>query len=279
MIGYDVATLRSSWKHVRSKGGAAGGDGLGCLAFAVGLDRRLSNLAAAVAAGSYRPGPLRQVSLPKAGGGTRILKIPTLADRIVQTACARQLAPLLDTQMSGQSFGYRPARSVDMALDSLRAAARGMTHALDADIRRFFDEVPHDRLLDDLAFWIGDVVSLRLIALWLASFGPGVGLAQGAPISPLLANVALHPLDMALVREGFAHIRYADDFVVLAPSLRRAQSARDLSAAVLHRRGLALHPDKTAILSLDRPLHFLGQSLSLKEPAQVRRGVAKNRKA
>ena len=259
---YRTAQLESSWKIVRANGAAPGGDGVGLSAFEAGLGEHLLALSRALKTESYRPGPLRNAQIPRADGKLRLLRIPGLTDRVVQTACHRVLSPVLDGLMRPESFGYRPKRGVIGALVHLRKSAVGMTWALDADIRRFFDEVHHARLTDDLAFWVPDAQTLRLIGHWLAGFGRGQSLAQGAPISPLLANVALHPLDMAFAREGIPFVRYADDFVALAPTRRAAQAAQSLAAEVLARRGLALHPDKTRLVPLSQGIDFLGQHVT-----------------
>jgi CRISPR-associated protein Cas1 len=254
--------LRAAWARVRADGGAAGGDGETAAVFATDLDARLRRLACDLRAGTYRPGPLRRVPIIRPDGRFRLLRIPSIADRVVQTAANALLGPALDARMSAESFGYRHARSVAQALERLRVLARGRPFALDADIRSFFDSVPHRRLIDELGIWIGDPRMLRLLALWVEGFGGGRGLAQGAPIAPLLANLYLHPLDAAFARAGVPHVRYADDFVALATTRTGAEAARRLAAETLARRGLALHDGKTAVRVLAAGLRFLGQDLA-----------------
>lgn len=256
-----VEQLCRAWRRVRANGAATGGDGEDAARFAASLDTRLADIAAALSRGRYRPGPLRRVEMRRPDGKLRVLRIPGLADRVVQTAAQALLSGHLDRRQSAASFGYRPARSVAQALDRLRQLAPRHAHVLDADIRRFFDEVPHGPLIDDLGLWIEDARMVALIGQWLDGWGGGRGLAQGSPIAPLLANLYLHPLDMAIARGGFAHIRYADDFVVLARDLRHAQAAERLVAGVLARRGLALSAEKTRILPLSAGLRFLGADL------------------
>jgi len=264
--------LHAAWKRVRANGGAIGGDGESAVAFATDLNGRLARLAEELAHGRYRPGALRRVPLTRPDGRVRLLHIPSIADRVVQTAALSLLVPPLDARMSRESFGYRPARSVDQALDRLRALAPGRPWVLDADIRAFFDSVPHRRLIDELGIWIDDARMLRLVALWVEGFGGGRGLAQGAPIAPLLANLYLHPLDMAFARSGIAHVRYADDFVALARSRAAAEGARQLADSTLRRRGLALNTDKTFLRPLAEGLRYLGQNLAfVGSSAQARR--------
>lgn len=267
--------LRAAWKRVHANGGATGGDGETAADFAADLPGRFARLADDLARGRYRPGPLRHVPLARPDGRVRLLRIPPIADRVVQTAALSLLVPPLDARMSRASFGYRPARSVELALDRLKALAIGGSWVLDADIRAFFDSVPHRRLIDELGFWIDDARMLRLVALWVEGFGDGRGLAQGAPIAPLLANLYLHPLDTAFAREGIAHVRYADDFVALATSRAGAEAARRLAEATLQRRGLALQPEKTALRPLSGGLRFLGQDLIF--TPKTAGGVAKRR--
>ena len=262
----DPAHLRAAWERVRANGGAAGCDGETAAGFAAALAPRIASLHADLLSGRYRPGPLRVVPLRRPDGRIRLLRIPTIADRVIQTAAQKLLSQRFDARMSGESFGYRPTRSVAQALDRLRCLARGQAWLLDADIRSFFDAVPHRHLMDDLGIWIDDARMLRLIALWLDGFGGGRGLAQGAPISPVLANLYLHPLDAALTTAGFPFVRYADDFVVLARDRRGAEAARRLVEATLRRRGLELHPEKTCLRALAEGVRFLGQDLTFDPP-------------
>jgi len=254
-----IERLQAAWKKVRANGAATGGDGVSRATFERALDHRLLRLQAALESGRYRPGPLRRVALRRADGRIRLLRIPGIGDRVVQAACQRLLSERLDARMSRESFAYRPARSVPMALARLRQLARGNRWALDADIDGFFDNVPHGRLVDELSIWIEDPRLVRLIGLWLGSFGREHGLAQGAPIAPVLANLYLHPLDVDLERRGLAHVRYADDFVVLTASRRHALATWTVVADLLRRRGLALQMEKTRIVHLSQGLDFLGE--------------------
>lgn len=253
--------LHAAWKRVRANGAATGGDGETAADFSRDLDARIAALGNSLRRDTYRPGLLRRVRMVRPDGKVRLLRIPGLADRVVQAACQKLLSERLDARMSRDSFAYRPARSVGQALARLKALAPGNAWALDADIAAFFDRVPHARLLDELAIWIGDARVLRLVALWLSGFGGGRGLAQGAPISPVLANLYLHPLDTAFARRRIAFVRYADDFVALAPSRKAAVAAKGMAEAVLKRRGLALSPGKTRIVCLRAGLRFLGEDL------------------
>lgn len=263
----DSKRLAAAWRRCRANGGAAGVDGIDAKTFGHALSRNLGTLAADVRTGRYRPAALRAVPIPKPDGGTRTLRIPCVRDRVLQGAAVAVLVPALDRRMSPSSFGYRPRRSVAMALG---AARRGCGWTLDADIRRFFDEVAHRPLLAALPGWIACPETRRLIALWLRGFGRR-GLAQGAPISPLLANLALDDLDRAMRRGGRLHVRYADDFLTVCPTRAAAEEARRCAARVLRPWGLSPHPEKTRIVPPQTEIRFLGETVTMK-PARVEKG-------
>ena len=201
-----------------------------------------------------------------------MLAIPCVRDRVAQGAALIVLQPALEARQSHASFGYRPMRGVADAIAAVRRAhASGLVWTLEADIVRYFDSVPHQRLLVELAIWIEAEDVLRLAALWLSGFADqGRGIAQGAPISPLLANLYLHPLDRLLVAAGHVPVRYADDFVVLAAEAGAVEQARRIAEGVLSERGLALNNDKTRIVAPGTPFAFLGETLC----APARTGTA-----
>lgn len=253
------AALRAAWARVRSNGGGAGGDGLDLATFGGSLDVRLADLSLRLRDGSYRPGPLRDVPMRRTDGRIRHLRIPCISDRVIQTACQALLSERLDPKLSAASFGYRPSRSVDQALGAVRNLIdKRASWVFDADIAAFFDNVCHGRLMDDLGIWIDDANLRVLIGQWLRGFGDGKGLAQGAPISPLLSNIFLHPLDQALLQDGPGLVRYADDFVVLTGTRAEVLKASRQAEEVLGRRGLCLNPAKTQILPIEDGFVFLG---------------------
>lgn len=258
-----LPALTRAWLRVRSNGGCAGADGTDIATFAIDAGPRLRQLARCLETGAYRPGQLLRVRIRKPSGGQRLLAIPTVTDRVVQTSVAFALSGALDARMSAGSFGYRAGRGVDDALSAFRLARRrGRLWTLDADIRAFFDQVPHAQLMNELSIWLEDPRLLRLVADWLKGFGGrGRGLAQGSPISPVLSNLYLHPLDRGLERRGYAILRYADDFVV--PVMRRADAlaARDLAGGLLRERGLRLNAGKTHIRSPSEAFVFLGETI------------------
>ncbi|HZK98957.1 MAG TPA: reverse transcriptase domain-containing protein, partial [Caulobacteraceae bacterium] len=259
---FDRPALRTAWTRVRANGGACGADKVRLEVFERRLRANLDRLAAELECGGYRPGDLRRVTIARPDGGARELAIPDVRDRVVQTAVATHLCGRLDPRFAEGSFGYRPCRSVDDAVAALRRwQGQGRLWTFDADIRDFFGEVRHDVLLADLAARIGrDPRLMQVIPVWLAGFGrKGRGLAQGSPISPILANLYLDPLDRAFGQRGAPIVRYADDFVVPAVSRGEARAARGIAVAALARRGLRLNPAKTTIRAPGEAFIFLGR--------------------
>ena len=252
--------LRRGWRRVRSNRGMAGGEGVDIAAFEKGLAANLACLGAELAAGRYRPGPLQRVEIAKPDGGRRRLAVPPVRDRVVQSAAAIVLDELIDPQLSDASFAYRRGRSVEHAIGRIMTYRLwGAEWVVDGDIERFFDSVPHRRLERRLAGHVRCRRTRALVELWLRRFSRGGrGLAQGAPISPLLANLYLDPVDRAIDRRGRRLVRYADDFVILCPDRARAEQALRRMAALLEAEGLMPHPDKTRVVHFADGFQFLG---------------------
>lgn len=252
--------LAAGWQKVFENGGAAGGDRVSCEAFGIGVNHRLEDLHRDLHQGSYHPGPLRQVDIPKNSGGVRRLSIPCIRDRVAQSAVAQTLSPLFEQEFEDVSFGYRPGRSVKQALARVHSLRdEGWCFTVDADIEGYFDNVPHDLLMDRLFRSISESPLTSLISLWLETGADlGRGLAQGSPLSPLLANLYLDDLDEALIQTPFRLVRFADDFVVLAKTLKDAEKAFSLVGGLLTRYGLAFNETKTRVRGFDDSLRFLG---------------------
>ena len=276
-----LVSLQTAWDKVRLNGGCSGGDGVTIARFARDAARKLSVLSDQLGTGSYRPSPVREGRMPKRSGGFRPLAIPSIVDRIAQSAVSATLTPILEKEFSDASYAYRPGRSVEQAVRAVTAHRKaGFDWVAESDIEKCFDRISHDPLMEKLESVLAehgmqDRELLDLIGTWLEDwatlFGtPGRGLAQGSPLSPLLANLALDDADDALdAKAGVRIVRFADDFVLLCRDKLRAEEALSTMREVLEEAGLALNEDKTRITSFEKGLSFLGHlfvhSLVMKE--------------
>jgi RNA-directed DNA polymerase len=249
-------TLEAAWRKVARNHGAAGVDGQSIERFAAQAERYLQELQYSLEDGSYRPHPVKRVEIPKGDGRTRPLGIPTVKDRIVQTALKMVIEPIFETQFRPGSYGFRPGRSCKDALREVdRLLKEGFTWVVDADLQSYFDSIPHDRLMTRVAASISDGPVLSLLEGFLqqdimkdmARWRPTTGTPQGAVISPLLANLYLHPLDLLMEQSGLRMVRYADDFVILCRTEADAVAALRQVEAWVAANGLTLHPDKTRV--------------------------------
>lgn len=253
---YAPATLQAAWGRVVRNRGAAGVDRQSVDAFAAHAGRYLEELARALRTDTYRPQAIKRVEIPKGPGQTRPLGIPTVKDRVVQTAVRMVLEPIFEVNFCEHSYGFRPGRGAKDALrevDGLLLA--GYCHVVDADLASYFDSIPHAGLMARVRERIADGRVLRLLESWLtqevmagmARWTPSGGTPQGATISPLLSNLYLHPLDVHMAERGYRMVRYADDFVVLSQTAEQAQHALAEIRGWVEANGLTLHPDKTQV--------------------------------
>jgi RNA-directed DNA polymerase len=264
------ATLDAAWRKVARNKGAAGVDGQSIERFGAQSARYLQEVHEQLKDGSYRPSPVKRVEIPKGDGKTRPLGIPTVKDRIVQAALKMAIEPIFEVQFRPGSYGFRPGRGCKDALRAVdRLLTAGFTWVVDADLKSYFDSIPHDTLMARVAGSLSDGRVLSLIDGFLrqdimtdmARWQPTTGTPQGAVLSPLLANIYLHPLDRLMEEHGYWMVRYADDFVILCRNEDEARAALRHVEAWVTANGLTLHPDKTRVGDSQQPgqgFEFLG---------------------
>jgi RNA-directed DNA polymerase len=263
------ATLRAAFARVKANQGSSGVDHVTVEMFESELDDNLRQLAEALRTGEYRPQAIRRHYIPKPGSREkRPLGIPTVRDRVVQTALRMVLEPIFERDFASHSYGFRPGRGCKDALRRVDELLKdGSVFVVDADLKSYFDTIPHDRLLALVGQKVTDGKIMGLLEQFLgqgildglAVWTPDEGTPQGAVISPLLSNIYHDPLDQLMAREGFEMVRYADDFVVLCRSQAQAARALAVIAAWTAAAGLILHPDKTHLIDArEQSFDFLG---------------------
>ena len=262
-------SLRASYGKVAANGGAPGVDHVTVEQFGHDLDTNVAKLATTLHDGSYEPQAIRRAYIPKPGStAQRPLGIPTVRDRVVQGAVRHVLEPIFEKEFARHSYGFRPGRGCKDALRRVdELLKQGYGYVVDADLKSYFDTIPHDRLLQRLRERIADGRLLRLIEAFLKAgildgleeWEPEAGAPQGAVLSPLLSNIYLNPLDHHLAAQGFAMVRYADDFVILCRSQAEAEHALMQVRQWCEAAGLVLHPTKTRIVDVrTEGFDFLG---------------------
>ena len=253
---YRAETLKAAWQKVEANRGAAGVDGQSVERFAARAEMYLEELSTALKKGTYRPQPVRRVEIAKWGGKFRPLGIPAVKDRIVQTALKFVLEPIFEREFLQMSYGFRRARGCKGALREVEGLLKeGYSFVVDADLKSYFDTIPHGELVKRVEGKVSDGGVLELIEAYLKQdivkemerWTPTGGTPQGAVISPLLANIYLHPLDCQMQQNGYRMIRYADDFVVLCRSWEQAQLALAEVKAWIKGNGVILNADKTHV--------------------------------
>lgn len=253
---YRPATLQAAWRKVAANAGAAGVDRQSVEQFAARAEVYLGELEAALKAGRYEPLAVLRVEIPKGPGKARPLGIPAVKDRIVQTAVKLVLEPIFECEFLETSYGFRPGRGCKDALREVdRLLKAGYTQVVDADLASYFDTIPHAPLMARVGERVSDGRLRELIEAFLHQdivkgmqrWTPTGGTPQGAVISPLLANLYLHPLDCAMRESGYQMVRYADDFVVLCQTAEEARAGLAEVQAWMQANGLTLNPDKTHV--------------------------------
>lgn len=266
---YALPTLRAAFARVKANRGAPGVDHVTVTMFEARCEANLAALSAALRDGTYRPHPIRRQWIPKGPRDRRPLGIPTVRDRVVQTALRLVLEPIFETSFAPHSYGFRPQRSAKQALRRVVTLMRaGYRHVVDADLQTYFDSIPHASLRAGVRSKVSDGRVLALIDAFLqqpifeglAQWTVDAGTPQGAVISPLLANLYLDPLDHTVAAAGYEMVRYADDFVLLCRTAEDAQQALTLVQRWTAAAGLRLHPEKTQLVDMQLPggFDFLG---------------------
>jgi RNA-directed DNA polymerase len=261
--------LLAAFQRVARNDGAPGVDHVTVSQFEGQFPEEIWAVSDALKAGTYTPQAIRRVHIPKPGTAeTRPLGIPTVRDRVVQAAVLQVIEPIFERDFAEQSYGFRPGRGCKDALRRVdELIKQGYVHVVDADLKGYFDSIPHDRLMDRLKAKIADGPVLRLIEAFLkaavldgmSSWTPDAGAPQGAVLSPLLSNIYLDPLDHLMAREGFEMVRYADDFVILCRTADEARRALEVVACWVADNGLSLHPTKTKVVNAQEDgFDFLG---------------------
>lgn len=249
--------MMKAYKAVKDNRGSAGVDGMKVSDMKIYLQNNWQHHKREILQGKYKPMPVKRVEIPKPNGGMRKLGIPTVLDRLIQQAILQRLQPEIDQTFSENSFGFRPGRSAHDAVKQLRSnVSRGYEYVVDIDLEKFFDTVPHDRLMTQLKRRIGDQRVLRLIRKFLNA---GVlengmlnkkleGLPQGGPLSPLLSNIILDELDKELEKRGHKFARYADDCNIFVKSQRSGERVlKSISRYIETRLKLRVNREKSAV--------------------------------
>ena len=283
---YRQENLLTAWERVKENGGSGGVDRQSVAGFKAQQDQQLGRLREELRDDGYRPQPVRQVPIPKAGkpGEYRTLGIPTVYDRVCQQALLQRLEPIFEPVFDEANFGYRRGRSTKDALAKVwREIEGGSEWIVDADLKDFFGSVEHEKLLTLVAQRVADGRVLRLIESMLTagSYGEGRlfpterGTPQGGVISPLMSNILLTPFDQEMRRRGYRLTRYADDWVITCQSAAEARAAIKAASKILKELGVELHPQKTRIVHIAQGFEFLGYKI--KRGKQLRLPAAKIR--
>jgi RNA-directed DNA polymerase len=267
---YAKKTLQAAWEQVARNDGSHGIDGVSIERFAQQATRYLDELHEALKTRTYQPLAVKRVHIAKGEGKFRPLGIPVVKDRIVQTALKMVIEPIFEREFVEHSYGFRPKRGCKDALREVDGwLKQGYTWVVDADLQSYFDTIPHDKLMTQVERRISDGRVLSLIQTFLKQdimdemkmWTPIHGTPQGAVVSPLLANIYLHPLDQLIEQAGMKMVRYADDFVILCRNEAEAQKALSIVQDWTQANELTLHPDKTHVgncMEKGQGFEFLG---------------------
>jgi RNA-directed DNA polymerase len=265
---YSPDNLWSSWVKSAKNEGAPGVDDVTIERYEEDVEANLRWLSEQLRTGAYQPKAIRRTHIRKMDGTMRPLGIPTVRDRIVQGAVRRVIEPIFEKEFAQHSYGFRPGRGCKDALRRVDQLLKsGHRYVVDADLKSYFDTIPHDLLMKQVAKRVADGRVLKLIESFLEvkimegleQWTPMAGAPQGAVLSPLLSNIYLNPLDHLLAGKGYEMVRYADDFVILCRSKEDAQRALEEVRQWTAHAGLTLHPEKTRLIdAATESFEFLG---------------------
>lgn len=267
---FDIHRLEEAFKRVRANRGAAGVDNVDTKMFESKLTHELAQLSKELESWSYNPQPVKRIAIPKPDGGERMLGIPCVRDRVVQTSLLSVLEPIFETKFSENSYGFRPGRNQRQAVEAAQQIVQsGKQWVVDIDLSKFFDRINHDRLIARMGLTISDKRILRLVGMFLRSGVMANGLVsptiegspQGGPLSPLLSNIVLDELDKELERRGLSFCRYADDCNCFVGSEQAAKRVMEsVSKFIESKLKLKVNTDKSRVAQSDE-VKFLGMTI------------------
>lgn len=282
---YKIANLTRAYEKTARNKGAAGVDNVTVTGYGKRLEVNLAKLHDQLVTGTYRPSRIRRTYIPKPGGSEkRPLGIPTVQDRIVQTALRHVIEPIFEQTFAGNSYGFRPGRGCKDALRQVtKLLDSGYVYIVDADLRQCFDRIPHRRLLDRVKQRVADRRVLKLIQSFLKQeildegsvlYPENEGTPQGATLSPLLCNIYLNPLDHDMEKADKEMVRYADDLIIACKTREEAEATLEMLREWTQANGLELHPEKTRIAEMNQPgeyFDFLGYRFKLSKRGKITR--------
>ena len=265
---YEMENLYEAWLKVKKNKGSGGIDGVTIEMFEKNVKRNLREIQRLLQENRYKPDPVRRHYIEKENGKLRPLGIPTIRERVCQQAVRQIIEPIFEQDFYYYSFGFRPGYSAHQAISTIRRAKRGgHEYVLDLDIVSFFDEIPHELLMEKIRERITDGRVLTLIRSWLTAgvmeddqfHETEIGSPQGGVISPLFGNIYLNHFDWKMKEKGFAVVRYADDAVILCKTKEQAEEAYVAAKTILEEElQLRMHPEKTKVVHFDEGFRFLG---------------------